>query len=285
MGIYDRDYSQQGYRPGGQYFGGGQVRMGFPSLTPGVKWLIIANVVIFLLSSVRPVGNFLVSNFAVLGVEGSFSYAVQIWRYITYQFLHAGIMHILLNMLGLFFLGTTLERHWGTSRFIKFYLICGSVGGILYSLLSYIGFFGAPAGAIPLVGASGGVLGLLAVCAIKFPHFVVFFMFFPVPIRVAAIILIIIYVFNLVGRGTNAGGDAAHLAGMAAGAVYVWWPKISFFHKLREKKRRDEQELLRTIHSDVDRILDKVSKHGITSLTRNEKKILQKATKMEQMNK
>lgn len=282
MGIYDRDYSQSGYGQGGYMHGRGQMRMGMPQITPAVKWLLIANVAIFFLCISTAVQRFLWGWFAVIGMKGSFFYSIQLWRYIGYQFLHADILHILFNMIGVYFLGTTLERHWGTKKFLKFYLICGGVGGILYSLLATAGLFGGQGQAIPLVGASGAVLGMLAVCAIKFPHFVVFFMFFPVPIRLAAIILTVMYIFNLLRQGPNAGGDAAHLAGMAAGAVYVLLPRFRFTEKVKHKKVKKERQKIETIHRDVDKILDKVSREGISSLTRQEKSILKKATKLEQ---
>lgn len=279
MGIYDRDYSQSGYRPmhSGQHMG-----MRFPSPTPAVKWLLIINIAVFLLSSYAPIGNFLVGVFAVMGLKGSFLYSIQIWRYIGYQFLHADVMHILMNMLGLYFLGPVLERNFGSERFVKFYLGCGAVGGILYSLFSAFGFFGQTSYPVPLVGASGAILGMLAVCAIKFPHFVVFFMFFPVPIRVAAIILIVIYVANLVSKGANAGGDLAHLSGMAAGAAYVFWPRFKFHRKMQESWADKKAQEIKNIEADVDLILDKVSREGIASLTRHEKQLLKRATKIEQ---
>src|SRR4030042_4096351 len=83
-----------------------------------------------------------------------------------------------------------------------------------------------------MVGASGSILGMLAACAILFPHFVVFIFIFPVPIRIAAIGLTGVYFLFVVTKGANAGGHAAHLAGMAAGAAYVfsqsWRDKFQF---------------------------------------------------------
>jgi membrane associated rhomboid family serine protease len=183
-------------------------------------------------------------------------------------------------MLGLFFLGPTLERYWGGRKFLIFYLDCGVAGGIFYPLLDAVNYLAVG----PMVGASGAILGMLVACAILFPHFIIFFLFFPVPIRVASIILTFFYIANLLMRGQNAGGDAAHLAGMAAGALYVfsqaWRAKVKL--KIRsgqwERKMAEEQNL----QVELDRILQKVHDFGIHKLTPKEKKTLERATEAQQ---
>ncbi|UCG56112.1 MAG: rhomboid family intramembrane serine protease [Phycisphaerales bacterium] len=206
--------------------------------------------------------------------------ALQVWRLVTYQFVHGGIMHILFNMLGLFFLGPTLERHWGSKKFVIFYLSCGAAGGLFYMLLVAVNFLSSG----PMVGASGAILGMLAACAILFPHFVVFIFLFPVPIRVAAIGLTIMYLFFVVTQGPNAGGHAAHLAGMAAGAGYVF--SGPWRHRIRLKMASSTHErrmaARRTLQAELDRILQKVHDSGIHSLTLREKRTLKKATEAEQ---
>ncbi|UCF43305.1 MAG: rhomboid family intramembrane serine protease [Planctomycetota bacterium] len=209
--------------------------------------------------------------------------AIQLWRLVTYQFLHGNLVHILFNLLGLYFLGPTLERHWGSKRFLTFYLGCGATGGLFYTLLVAVRFLPA----YPMIGASGAILGMLAACAILFPNFVVFIFLFPVPIRVAAVAFTVIYVLAVISRAANAGGDAAHLAGMAAGAAYVfserWRGNIRF--KIRSGVRQRKTADQRRLQFEVDRILKKVHDHGIQSLTSAEKRILKQATKAEQMRK
>ena len=135
----------------------------------------------------------------------------------------------------------------------------------------------------PMVGASGAILGLLAACAILFPHFVVFILFFPVPIRVAAIGLTAVYFILVVTRAENAGGNAAHLAGMATGALYVlskpWLDRI----KLKTKAGAWEKKIAaeRNLQAELDCILQKVHDLGVHSLTSKEKRILKKATELE----
>jgi len=275
MGIYDRDYTRADFRHAPQ------MRMGFPRLTPVVKRLLIINVVVYFMQIFT--GDRLTLWFSIYPV--SLFEVLQLWRLVTYQFLHGGLWHILFNMLILYFLGSTLERHWGSKRFLVFYLGCGMVGGLVYPLLLGLKIISPHPihGVLPLVGASGAILGVLAACAILFPHIIVLFFFFPLPIRVVALILTLFAVFGII-TGENAGGEAAHLGGMAVGAIYVF--SQSWRDKLKLKVRADQWEkkmaARRNLQLELDRILQKVHDSGIHSLTSKEKKILKQATKVEQ---
>jgi membrane associated rhomboid family serine protease len=275
MGLYDRDYTQANFRS--QFHNAPQMQMTFPQITPVVKWLLIINFTVFFVQ-ILGAERVLVKWFSLYPV--SLSVAMQLWRLVTYQFLHGGIPHIFFNMLGLFFLGPTLERYWSSKRFLVFYLSCGVAGGLFYLLLVIIGFLPA----LPMVGASGAILGMLAACAILFPHFVVFIFLFPVPIRVAAIAFTAIYFIVVITRGTNAGGDAAHLAGMAAGAIYVfsqsWRAKLRL--KIQSSRLQKKIATERNLQVELDCILQKVHDSGIHNLTPKEKKILGQATEAEQ---
>ncbi|MBN1508535.1 MAG: rhomboid family intramembrane serine protease [Sedimentisphaerales bacterium] len=276
MGLQDRDYTQADSRR--QYFGSSQIRFNLPRVTPVVKWLLIVNTAIFLFGALIPsVGSLLINWFSI--DPRSWFTAVQPWRLVSYQFLHGNLLHIVMNMLVLYFLGPTLERYWGSRRFLLFYLGCGVVGGLSFLLLMAIGLVGAA----PLLGASGAILGVLAACAILFPQFVVFLIIFPMPIRVFAVLITIFYVVNILTQGSNAGGDAAHLGGMAAGAAYILL--LPRFEKLKLRvhaqsweKRMEESRKLRM---EVDRILAKVHRFGLHSLSTREKRILKKATQEE----
>lgn len=274
MGLYDRDYTQEKFQS--LFRNAPQLRMSFPQITPAVKWLLLVNAAVYLVQ-VLGGDNLLTEWFSVYPV--SLLAVLQIWRLVTYQFLHGSVGHLLFNMLGLFFLGPTLEQHWGSRRFLVFYLSCGAVGALFYILLVAVGFLVA----VPMVGASGAILGMLAACAILFPHFVVFIFLFPVPIRVAAIAFTVLYLFAVVTKAANAGGDAAHLAGIVAGASYVlsqsWRTKLKLKVQsaLWEGKIAAEREL----QVELDRILEKVHDHGIHSLTLKEKRTLKQATRVE----
>ena len=281
MGLYDRDYTQEKDQSYPQY--APQMRLGLPPLTPAVKWLLIINVAIYLInvivSPLEKTGLSFLQNLLVL-MPTSLSRTLQFWRLITYQFVHWDFSHIFFNMLGLFFLGPPLESRWGSKKFLTFYLSCGAAGGLFYIFLVYTGFL-RPG---PMAGASGAVLGVLTACAILCPQMVVFLFFFPLPIRVAAIVLILYSVVTLLSNGANAGGEACHLAGIAAGALYVLSDSWRTALKLRIKSSRWEKhvESERRLRIEVDRILRKVHESGLHSLTASEKRILKQATRLEQ---
>jgi membrane associated rhomboid family serine protease len=177
-------------------------------------------------------------------------------------------------------LGPSLEHQWGSRKFLVFYLSCGAAGGLFYILMVKTGFLLA----LPMIGASGAILGVLTACAILFPHFVVFIIVFPVPIRVAAVILMGIAFFTVLSKGANAGGEACHFAGIAVGGIYVLSDSWRTAFKLRLKASRWDKyiESERRLRLEVDRILKKVHDNGIQSLTASEKRILKKATQFEQ---
>jgi membrane associated rhomboid family serine protease len=277
MGLYDRDYTQANFQS--QFNNAPQMRIGFPPAYPMVKRLLIINIGVFLVS-LTPLGNFLFLWFSLY--PATLGKSLQLWRLITYQFLHGGIWHILFNMWALWMFGSSLERHWGGKKFLIFYLFCGVAGGLFYLLLVVVGFLRP----LPMVGASGAILGVFAACAILFPSISVFFfpILIPIPIRVAAIGGTLIYILFVASRSANAGGDAAHLAGMAAGAAYIfsqsWRTKLRLkIQSGRWQKKIAEQ---RTLQIELDRILQKVHESGIYSLTAKEKNILKQATEAEQ---
>jgi len=278
MGLYDRDYTQDS----GGYHERPQMRLAMPSLTPGVKWLLIINVTIFVVSvAIRPLGILIGNLFAVNTLY--WNTMIQVWRLVSYQFLHdlGGFGHIFFNMLLLYMMGTILERHWGTKRFVYFYLGCGVVGGLFYYILA--GWLGRGI----MVGASGSILGILAACAILFPQIRLYIWgIFPIAIRVLALILMGISVLTIMqgSRGVNAGGEAAHLGGMLAGALYVFARKYrigfaSNIQRVRTERRQVSQEQLQ---GRIDQILEKVHQQGIHSLTRQERQTLKQATEAEQ---
>jgi membrane associated rhomboid family serine protease len=291
VGIYDRPYMRRG--PGGGWQGSGGVGFRLPPLTPMVRRLLLINAGAFLLQVFvdhSSAGPGPISRWFGVTV-GQFW---QVWRYLSFQFLHGSIGHILLNMLAVYFLGTALERHWGSKRFLRFYLSCGAAAGVSYVLIAAATDVGAP-----LIGASGGVYGLILAAAVLLPHFVVFFFFFPVPIRIAALIvfaIMVVRVLQVLRFGARLSpaafadgmSQAAHFGGAAAGAVWIWVvPRLRGATARgrvavrrgawqRRIQRRAEQD------AEVDRILRKIREEGIGSLSRAEKRTLQDATRRQQ---
>jgi len=186
-------------------------------------WLIAVNVAIFVLNIVT--GNLLyhVGYFSALTAV----YGMQVWRFITFQFLHANVEHIFFNMLTLYFFGPLIEGYLGARRYLAFYLLCGASGAAMYMLLMYVGVL--PDGPkTALVGASAGIYGVLIAAARVAPDARVMLLFPPIPIklRVLAWIFIGIAVFTIVQQGHNAGGQAAHLGGAALGFLLISKPQV-----------------------------------------------------------
>ncbi len=277
MGLYDREYTQPEFRQ--QRFGLPDMRFSLPRMTPVVKWLLITNIALFVLGLIPPLGRFL-ETWGALDTQSWLTIA-EPWRIITYQFLHSrtDAAHIFVNMLGLFMLAPPLERFWGSKRFLFFYLGCGVAGGLAYVLLTTTGLLAAGI----MVGASAAILGVLAACAILFPHFNLVIFVFPVPIRIAALGLMVISLVNIFTGGGNLGGDVAHLGGAAAGVAYVLLVPLGsrFTMKLRSGSWEKKLEQGRRLQIEVDRILAKVHRSGLHSLTAREKKALKQATQQE----
>lgn len=291
MGLYDRDYTQDKFS--GQFQQGSWKRMlrmpagGFWWFTPVVKRLMIANAVIFLLLiSSGSLRNFLYEWFSAYGSIGGM--LLQPWRVITYQFLHDSVepngqvifRHLFGNMLGLFFFGRILEKHWGSRKFLIFYLTCGAAGGVVYPILTSIGFLEKSY----LIGASGSIFGILAAVAILFPRVSVYILgVFPIPMWLLSGACLLYSVIDLFG-GDNVGGEVAHLAGMATGAIYVlsqsWRVKLRTTINVGAWERKMTAQ--RDLQKEVDRILEKIHQKGIQSLSYKEKKTLRQATETEQ---
>lgn len=269
----DRPYAQGG--EGG--FGAGG--LGFLKPTPAVLSIILTCLAVFVITAATRVrGNLF--EWAELALPPR-QPIWQVWRWVTYQYLHASVGHIFWNMLGLYFFGPPLERYWGARKFLAFYTFCGVVAGVGFALIQYV-FYGG--GLSPLVGASGSILGCLAGCAVLFPSMVVILLLFPVPIRMAAVLAAALFGLYILAEHDLA--QAAHLAGMAGGVAWIWterrWPnwrlglgtRASTGEGAWQRKIRDLQE----DEERVDRILDKIRKQGMGSLTWWEKRFLKQAS-------
>ena len=222
MGWQDRDYAREP-RPAGHYHGGPRVGGlgswfgGLPPITRAAKWIIIANAVMFVLCALT--GGYHGKVWNSLAMRTDLVLQGEVWRLVTFTYIHGSGFHIAMNMLGLYLLGVHLERHWGSKRFFIFYTLSGAVAVALYFIVTLMGWLDPR---IPLVGASGGVLAVLGACAVLFPQIRLVVFVFPLPIRTFVLLFGCIYAFNLLGRGPNAGGDACHLAGMAFGVAWAY---------------------------------------------------------------
>jgi membrane associated rhomboid family serine protease len=236
MGIYDRDYYRQPLPRGG---------FGHFSALSVTTWLIILNVAVFFLDGILRraqtpafdpameesafrVARHSAGAFFYMGplqFWGYFSttkavYSAQIWRFITFQFLHAYPGHLIGNMIGMFFFGPIVEAHFGGRRYLAFYLLCGLAGACSYLILSAARVLVTDPN-VPLVGASAGVFGLLVAAALIAPHVQVFYYFLPVTIGMLAICGMLMAAYTVFALGPNAGGEAAHLGGGILGFAFM----------------------------------------------------------------
>lgn len=199
--------------------------MNFRSDAPGVRGLLIANGVIYLLQGVLGV-HFLVL-FALLPYPDTLP-----WQLLSYGFLHGGLMHIAFNMYGVWIFGTPVEKVWGTQRFLIYYLVC-VVGAAIVQLI--VGAFtGSRA---PTVGASGGVFGLLLAFAMMFPKQRLMLLFPPIPITALWFAIGYGLLSLWLGVTGSAAGVAhfAHLGGMLFGLLLILYWRSSAGRKGRPR--------------------------------------------------
>lgn len=283
-----------------------------PSWRNGVvsvaKILLILNVAIFFVEGLAtllsggagqsPVPGF-VDSWLALSVDGLRSGCL--WQLVTYQFLHADLLHIVFNMLALWFFGRFLEQAVGPRTLLKVYLLSGIAGGILQVALGWAApkVFGGF-----VVGASAATFGLLAAFAMLEPHrqiTTLLFMVIPVSFRAITLfwIALVLSLLGIVAVGQHV-AHGAHLGGLLFGAAFIkwiWpseWSMGAWLKQMKPAEPRAPRSVLASsakisttpkaaemtpdyISREVDPILDKISAHGIQSLTDREKKILEAA--------
>lgn len=230
------------------------------------------------------------------------------WTLITYFFTHdlRGIMHILFNMLALYWFGKLLVSYLGSDKVIAIYILGGLAGGLVY-LMVYNLVPNPPeflSGRAELVGASASVFAIMVAAATLLPDYTFFLLFFG-PVKIKWIALIYIFLSFLGSVGQNAGGEIAHLGGALIGFVYIkqlqvgvnWgsWitallggisslfssrPKVKVTYRKETAKARPHSATASGIsQQEIDTILDKISDGGYESLTKEEREKLFKASK------
>ena len=287
----------------------------FDSRKSATMILLIANVAAFLLECIYyhyPNIHFASSDYLPLSWEGL--KAGHVWQLLTFQFLHAGLLHLLFNCWAIYIFGREVEIALGAKRFLILYFGSGVVGGLFQAFAgSLVEIFPnslwARAFSAPTVGASAGALGLMAAYATMFPErafTLLLFLIIPVNMRAKYLLLFtaLLSIFGILFPGnTGAVADAAHLGGMLTGIFFVryamhWdfhWPnlnrrrgnpprrlvKVSSASSARwgRSKTLNESEMPADefLSREVDPILDKISAHGIQSLTERERRILEAA--------
>jgi membrane associated rhomboid family serine protease len=269
-------------------------------ITPWVGRLLAANAVVLLLQQ-----TIFTSDYLAQLLSFSSSFALQRpWTFVTYMFVHGGILHLAANSLALFVFGPAVERRLGGPTFIFYYLYCG-IGAAIFSLLLH----SVNLGADPFVGASGAILGVAYAFSRIMPDAQLMIFPVPVPIRARWLILMLA-TFDVVGLFFLNDGIAhgAHLGGLLSGALYfvlrgiarpadpmpissprrrvpvaarggggggdqqpaiTAHPETGAAQAAREQSPRRGEET-----AEIDRVLDKISATGLDSLTAEERRFL-----------
>jgi rhomboid family protein len=172
------------------------------------------------------------------------THGLRIWQPVTYLFLHAGILHILFNLLYLAMFGADLEHSWGAKRFYTYFFLCGVGAGLINVIVKLLldpGGHGTSL--VPTIGASGAIYGILLACAVTMPHRQVWV--FPLPVTVSMRIFVIVMgaieFFGTIGSSGDNVSHVCHLGGMLVGYVYL--RRGSFLYNYRNyysdwKRRR-----------------------------------------------
>lgn len=299
MGISSRDYFRDEDRTGGG-------RIEWLSDTPTVRWIIFLTVAVFvaqLLFVTRievPGTGFRISTSLVEEWGAMDTPAVlsgQVWRLLTYAFLHdrGSLWHIAMNMLIFWFFGCTLERMYGSRELMLFYLAGAIVSSVGYAIISML--VGSEA---PMVGASGAVMAVMMLYGIHYPRQRVWVWFIPVEIRWLIAFYIAVDLFPLLqmlgGEPVRTGvAHAAHLSGLLFGWLYYrnGWRLDRFANGLTGGISQRWKRSVRGRHlkvfspppeesvdldSELDRILAKIHEEGSESLTERERAILTRAS-------
>ena len=228
------------------------------NLPPVTKHLLLVNIIVWLADIMFQRHGLQLSDW--LGLHYLTAPGFFFWQPLTYMFMHANLSHIFCNMFAVLMFAPVLEQHWGSRRFLIYYLVCGlgaaAVQEAVWALRIHQLLASVPADALFVrytshlvtIGASGAVFGILLAFGWLFPDVPMFILFFPVSIR-ARIFVIIYAVIELMAGLAHVSGDNvahfAHLGGMLFGILLIllWqhtdsgrWRRFSFSSLFRRKK-------------------------------------------------
>jgi len=270
--------------------------------------IIAANVVVYIVGWLLGAFQSMPKGYTLSWLElpkDFFDFLVQPWSILTYGFTHYDFMHILFNMLILYFVSRSLLNLFQPKQILNIYFLGIISGGVLFLLVYNVLPIGFHSRVGSLVGASAGVNALLIFLCTYLPNNEV--RFFTISIKLMYIGVAIV-IFDIIGLfGANQGGKLAHLGGSLLGYLYAvqlqkgidigsgfgklvdtvssWFkPKsnLKTVHRNKTKntssnKRKDPNQF--NNQKKIDTILDKISKSGYESLSKEEKEILFKAGK------
>lgn len=278
MGIYDREYYRdEGIRLQPDWNG-----------RSAISYLLILNIAVFVANILLSKGGFTSQNQGVvnelLALRDSDAVRPWMWwRALSYSFVHdsSNVFHLLFNMLGLYFLGRSVEDKYGKWEFLRVYLLTAVVCGSLWLLKHFV--LNTSQAEI-LLGASGAVICIEMLFVLNFPKETVYLFVFPVPAWVLGVFLVL---SNLVSQPSTGVAVDVHVVGILFAFAYFFlgW-NFGFLNDVRGTIRRSKRKLLGPklrVHQDgvsdsleADRILQKIHEQGKDSLTSKERKFMEK---------
>ena len=270
----------------------------------GLIKIILINVIIFVSISILEVlitlsggGSLFRIVINKLMLPASFTtFILQPWSLISYFFLHLSFGHILWNMLFLYWFGKIIHDNIGNNAVISLYILGGIIGGLSYmALFNIIPFYGDRVSESLMLGASAGVFSIVAGSATLLPNYTFYLLFLgPVRIKYIALFYILLSFFDV--TGSNAGGEIAHIGGALIGYLFIKQLQngvnmgdgvikiINLFNRKNSSKKEKEFTINKETSFDIsqdeiDKILDKISESGYSSLSKKEKEKLFNASK------
>ena len=270
----------------------------------GLIKIILINIIIFVSISILEVfitlsggGSLFRVVINKLMLPASFTtFILQPWSLISYFFLHLSFGHVLWNMLFLYWFGKIIHDNIGNNAVISLYILGGIIGGLSYmALFNIIPFYGDRVSESLMLGASAGVFSIVAGSATLLPNYTFYLLFLgPVRIKYIALFYILLSFFDV--TGSNAGGEIAHIGGALIGYLFIKQLQkgvnmgdgvikiINLFNRKNSSKKEKEFTINKETSFDIsqdeiDKILDKISESGYSSLSKKEKEKLFNASK------
>ena len=218
-------------------------------MTPVTQWIIISCVVAYFCDfalyhlNVQFAGYYLNELLGIVPIQVKEHYWV--WQFVTYIFMHGHPLHLLLNMLILWYFGSEIEMRMGKWQFLRYFLLCGVGAGVFNYFVNIMFFSDVGRLSHPIIGASGAIFGVLAAYGIFFSenYFLVFFLF---PMKAKYFVLLMAGIELIMGVENNSHAQDnvahfAHLGGMGFGAVYCYFrylrPRSGGRQSLKDRER------------------------------------------------
>lgn len=285
----------------------------FKYLSNALRILLLANAAVFIIALL---GKNYYLNLSGVGYGSLREYILyfgaffptsplEVWRYVSYMFIHFDFMHFFFNMLMLWMFGSEVAEWMGTRHFVSMYFFCGIFAALFSFFMCLLGLTNNP-----IIGASGALMGVFVAYYKFFPERMLL-MFFVIPMKIKHAIWVMIALDILFANSGDAIAHFAHLGGVVAGflymAVYQNGPKVIYnsplsgffrlFSSHPEKYNRTRSSSSRSYENDsveepevlegevfyvneqkrMDEILKKVEREGIQSLSESEREFLLKA--------